>query len=167
MAEESLRKAEEALNGSDDDRTEEEEERRVEEIAEEIATIAERADDAALDVAIDIGVNTLERMIETSKRRAAFAYADEDAGDGLVQIPYTRAQYLALPRKKKKIIMMNVKKLVRYSATRKMIDALSSVDSTNRRITSRIAVLETRLAEEGRLLPNTGLWVEAVQRLRK
>lgn len=146
---------------------EEEERRNREEIAEQIATIAETSDDAALDVAIDRGVDTLERMIETSKRRSAFAFADEDAAGGLVLMPYTRAQYVALPRKKKKSVLMNVKKLVRYSATKQMIDTLGAVNSTNPRIVSRIKALEARLEEQGRLLPNTALWVDAVKRLRK
>ena len=146
---------------------EEEERRNMEAIAEQIATIAEDANDSTLDVAIDRGVETLERMIESSQRRSPFAFADEDAADGLVLIPYTRAQYLALPRKKKKIVLMNVKKLVRYSATRQMIDTLCAMNSTNPRIVARINALEARLEEEGRLLPNSNLWVDAVQRMRK
>ena len=146
---------------------EEEELRSREAIAEEIATIAESADDAALDAAISRGVDTLERMIENSKRRSPFAFADEAAADGLVVMPYTRAQYLALPRKKKKSVLMNVKKLVRYSATKQMIETLSAVNSTNPRVISRINALNVRLEEEGRLLPGTSLWVEAVKRLRK
>ena len=146
---------------------EEEERRNMETIAEQIATIAEDASDSTLDVAIDRGVETLERMIESSQRRSPFAFADEDAADGLVLIPYTRAQYLALPRKKKKIVLMNVKKLVRYSATRQMIDTLCAMNSTNPRIVARINALEERLEEEGRLLPNSNLWVDAVQRMRK
>ena len=82
-------------------------------------------------------------------------------------LPYTRAQYLALPRKKKKSVLMNVKKLVRYSATKQLIDTLESVNSTNPRILSRIGALKARLEEESRFLPNSKLWETAVQRLRK
>lgn len=144
-----------------------EEQRNREAIAEQIATIAENADNSTLDVAINKGVDTLEHLLESSKRRSLFAFADEDAAGGLVLMPYTRAQYLALPRKKKKSVLMNVKKLVRYSATKEMIETLRALNSTNPRIISRIAALEERLEDEGRLLPNTSLWVEAVKRMRK
>ena len=168
--EEARREEEEARRLAEEEarRIAEEEERRSREaIAEEIATIAESADEAALDVAISRGVDTLERMIENSKRRSPFAFADENAADGLVIMPYTRAQYVALPRKKKKSVLMSVKKLVRYSATKQMIDTLSAVNSTNPRMISRINALKAKLEEEGKLLPNTALWVEAVKRLRK
>lgn len=147
---------------------EEEERRNREAIAEQIAAIAEDGDDVTLDVAINRGVDSIERMISTSKRRAPFAFADEDAvAEGLVLMPYTRAQYLALSRKKKKSVLMNVKKLVRYSATKQLVDTLQSVNSTNPRILARISALEERLEEEGKLLPSAKLWEAAVQRLRK
>ena len=146
---------------------EEEERRSRETIGQQIAAIAENADDATLDIAIDRGVGIMERMIETSKRRAPFAFADEEGADGLVLIPYTRAQYLALPRKKKKSVLMNVKKLVRYSATKQLVEALYAMNSSNPRILSRIKALEERLVEESRFLPNSKLWEAAVQRLRK
>ena len=147
---------------------EEEERRNREAIAEQIAAIAEEGDDNSLDVAINRGVDSIERMISTSKRRAPFAFADEDGvAEGLVLMPYTRAQYLALSRKKKKSVLMNVKKLVRYSATKQMVDTLQAVNSTNPRILARISALEERLEEEGRFLPNSKLWEAAVQRLRK
>lgn len=136
-------------------------------IAEQIAAIADTADVSTLDAAIDRGVDTLEKMLENSKRRAMFAFADEDADAGLVLMPYTRAQYLALPRKKKKNVLMNVKKLIRYSATKELIESLCALNSTNPRIISRINALEEKLEAEGRLLPNTELWVEAVKRMRK
>ena len=62
---------------------------------------------------------------------------------------------------------MNVKKLVRYSATKQLVDTLQSVNSTNPRILARISALEERLEEEGKLLPSAKLWEAAVQRLRK
>ena len=161
--EEALRLAEEEAR-----RIAEEEERRSREaVGEQIVAIAEDADDATLDVAINRGVDIMERMIEASKRRAPFAFADEEGADGLVLIPYTRAQYLALPRKKKKSVLMNVKKLVKYSATKQLVETLYAMNSSNPRILSRIKALEERLVEESRFLPNSKLWEAAVQRLRK
>ena len=146
---------------------EEEERRSREAIGEQIAAIAEAADDVTLDSAIDRGVEIMERMIEASKRRAPFAFSDEEGAEGLVLIPYTRAQYLALPRKKKKSVLMNVKKLVRYSATKQLVETLYAMNSANPRILARINALEERLEEESRFLPNSKLWESAVQRLRK
>ena len=146
---------------------EEEERRSREAIGEQIAAIAEAADDVTLDNAIDRGVEIMERMIEASKRRAPFAFSDEEGAEGLVLIPYTRAQYLALPRKKKKSVLMNVKKLVRYSATKQLLETLYAMNSANPRILARINALEERLEEESRFLPNSKLWESAVQRLRK
>ena len=146
---------------------EEEERRSREAIGEQIAAIAEAADDVTLDNAIDRGVEIMERMIEASKRRAPFAFSDEEGAEGLVLIPYTRAQYLALPRQKKKSVLMNVKKLVRYSATKQLVETLYAMNSANPRILARINALEERLEEESRFLPNSKLWESAVQRLRK
>ena len=146
---------------------EEEERRNRELIVEAIAAVAENADDATLDSAISKGLDTMEQIMVASKRLPPFAFSDEDATEGQVLIPYTRAQYLALPRKKKKSVLMNVKKLVRYSATKQLVETLYAMNSTNPRILSRIQALEERLEEESRFLPNSKLWENAVQRLRK
>ena len=163
LAEEAARLAEEDAKRI----AEEEERRRAAEISEEIASIvasgeSEETMEQMIDSAINRGMQTISQG-----RKAEFAFADEDAADGQVLLPYTRAQYLALPRKKKKSVLMNVKKLVRYSATKQLVDTLQSVNSTNPRILARISALEERLEEEGKLLPSAKLWEAAVQRLRK
>lgn len=96
-----------------------------------------------------------------------FVFADGKITENSVVVPYTRAQYLALPRKKKKSVLMNVKKLVRYKNTCRLIDVLRQTGSDNPRILVRIERLEERRAEESRFLPSTKLWEESVKRLRK
>ena len=162
LAEEAARLAEEDAKRI----AEEEERRRAAEISEEIASIvasgeSEETMEQMIDSAISRGMQTISQG-----RKAEFAFADEDAADGQVLLPYTRAQYLALPRKKKKSVLMNVKRMITYNATKKLLDALCDLNSDNERIQMRIAALEIRLEEERRFLPNSKLWENAVQRLK-
>lgn len=162
LAEEAARLAEEDAKRI----AEEEERRRAAEISEEIASIvasgeSEETMEQMIDSAINRGMQTISQG-----RKAEFAFADEDAADGQVLLPYTRAQYLALPRKKKKSVLMNVKRMITYNATKKLLDALCDLNSDNERIQMRIAALEIRLEEERRFLPNSKLWENAVQRLK-
>ena len=120
--------------------------------------------DTAIDSAID---NRVEQMMMVSKRRPAFVYADEEADDDQVLVPYTRAQYLALPRKLKKSVLMNVKKLLRYNATKQLLQTLYEMNSTNPRILDRIHALEERLKAESEFMPKSQLWKNAVQRLKE
>ena len=162
LAEEATRLAEE-----DTQRIAAEEERKAaQELSEEIASIAASGESdetkaAMIESVIDRGV-----MNMNSGKRSPFAFADEDGAEGQVRLPYTRAQYLALPRKKKKAVLMNVKKLINYNATKRLLDALYDMKSDNPRILSRIEALEIRLEEEGRFLPNSELWQNAVQRVK-
>ena len=155
------------LAEEDAERIAEEEERRsAAEISEEIASIAASGESdetvaQMIESVIDRGVR-----IMAHSRKADFAFADDEVMDGQVLLPYTRAQYLALPRKKKKSVLMNVKKLINYNATRRLLDALLDMRSDNPRIKERIRALEIRLEEEGRFLPNSKLWENAVQRVR-
>ena len=89
------------------------------------------------------------------------------AGEANFVVPYTREQYLALPRKKKKSVLTSVKALLRYSATSRLIEALESRGSQNPRIVERIERLKLRLAQEKKNLPTAALWVEAVKRVTK
>jgi hypothetical protein len=144
----------------------EEERKAAQELSEEIASIAASGESdetkaAMIESVIDRGV-----MNMNSGKRSPFAFADEDGAEGQVRLPYTRAQYLALPRKKKKAVLMNVKKLINYNATKRLLDALYDMKSDNPRILSRIEALEIRLEEEGRFLPNSELWQNAVQRVK-
>ena len=146
---------------------EEEQKRAALEISEEIASIAASGESdetvaEMIESAIDRGV----RLMSAGTKRSPFAFADEEGAEGQVLLPYTRAQYLALPRKKKKSVLMNVKKLVNYNATKRLLDALYDMKSDNPRILSRIEALEIRLEEESRFLPNSQLWQNAVQRVK-
>ncbi len=96
-----------------------------------------------------------------------YAFSDSDNSDtGAVLVPYTRAQYLALPRKKKKAVLMTVRKLVEYRNTSRLVRALRARGSENPRILERIALLEERMRAEERALPNAKLWEASVQRLK-
>ena len=109
----------------------------------------------------------------SSDKSRDFSYADsnegvdEEAAAGTVVIPYTREQYLALPRKKKKSVLMNVKKMIAYRNTRTLLDLLESMHTENPRILERMQRLEEKLAEESKFLPNAPLWEESVKRLKK
>ena len=99
-----------------------------------------------------------------------FAYADNDTAhqdEKAVVIPYTRAQYLALPRKKKKRVLMNVRKMIAYRNTRAMLDFLKSMNSESTSVQERIKLLEEKLVAESKFLPTAPLWEESVQRLKK
>ena len=162
--------AEEAARLAEEDAqriAEEEQKRAALEISEEIASIAASGESdetvaEMIESAIDRGV----RLMSAGTKRSPFAFADEEGAEGQVLLPYTRAQYLALPRKKKKSVLMNVKKLVNYNATKRLLDALYDMKSDNPRILSRIEALEIRLEEESRFLPNSQLWQNAVQRVK-
>ena len=100
--------------------------------------------------------------------RLAFAFNDGkgECGEQIV-IPYTREQYLALPRKKKKRVLMNVKALLKYKATSMLLEKLVSLGSDSERIHSRIEVLQAKLEQERKFLPNSPLWENAVKRVLK
>ena len=96
-----------------------------------------------------------------------FAFRDTDVKNALFTLPYTREEYLALPRKKKKSVLMSVKALLRYVATTHAIELLRSYESENERTAERIGRLEARLREERRALPTAHLWADAVKRVVK
>ena len=97
----------------------------------------------------------------------AFAFRGGDAESALFVVPYTREEYLALPRQKKKNVLMSVKALLRYAATMRAIDILRSYKSDSERISDRIRRLEERLAQQRRILPTASLWADAVKRVVK
>ena len=71
-----------------------------------------------------------EELAEINKKSAVpIIFADDDAeiegGGRFVRAPYTRAQYLALPRKKKKKIMTNLRKM------REREEALARLEKRN------------------------------------
>ena len=87
----------------------------------------------------------------------------ENSADSII-VPYTRAQYLALPRKKKKSVLMTVMKLIDYNDTRRLLNLLTSRETQNPRILERIEKLKARLSEKERALPTAKLWEDSVKR---
>ena len=149
-----------------------------------IEKMAEVEDDDSFDSSIDAlldsmvdgrativlnggGSPLVKRGIRGNDEKLGFSFSDGAAAPDTIVIPYTRAEYLALPRKKKKSVLMSVKKLLRYSATKRLCEALRSLNSKNERILMRIAKLEERLLVEERFLPTAKLWENAVKRLKK
>jgi predicted transport protein len=116
------------------------------------------------------GSGSSSRIVRVkSEPKQSFAYADGDVGgdERAVVIPYTREQYLALPRKKKKSVLMNVKKMISYRDTLSALELLKSRNSDNPRIQERVKILEARAEEEAKALPKAELWAASVQRLKK
>jgi hypothetical protein len=142
----------------------------VEEISidEEISAITgDEALGEYLDRMIMLVTTGKQRIRTKLSRRPAFAFSDTATDEDAVVLPYTRAQYIALPRKKKKSVLTDVKKLVRYNTTCTLIDALRALDSDNPRIVERIERLERRLEGEGKVMPTARLWQDAVVRIRR
>ncbi len=96
-----------------------------------------------------------------------FVFTDSKCDTGAVLLPYTREQYLALPRKKKKSVLTNVRRLIEYREISNLIYALKFRRSENPRILERIAILEERCESARRILPNTPRWEESVRRVNK
>ena len=107
----------------------------------------------------------------TRTRRAAelgFAFLGAPGADSACVIaPYTREEYLALPRKKKKSVQTNIKALLGYAATARVLDSLTALNSDNERILERIEMLRAKLARERRLLPTSPKWADAKDRITK
>ena len=104
---------------------------------------------------------------ERAPSRPAYVFSGEGDANSVFTIPYTRKQYLALPRKKKKSVLMNVNAILRYNSTLKLLERLRSLKSDNPRIRERIEILENRLKSERRFLPSAILWADAVKRVTK
>ena len=102
--------------------------------------------------------------------KSDFLYLDSGpAGEdpNAVIIPYTRQQYLDLPRKKKKSVLMNVKKMIDYRDTNASLQKLKTQNAPTQHTLEHIALLEERLAEDEKMLPKSPLWDECIQKLKK
>ena len=111
---------------------------------------------------------SLRRALGTREPSLSFAFLGSEGTENAdVVVPYTRHQYLALPRKKKKRVLTNVKELLRYAATSRLIDALKASGTDNARVAERIERLNRRLAEQRKLLPTENRWTETVKRITK
>lgn len=173
---------------------EEEERRLAEEEAKRLAEEAERraAEEAAVVVNTEvdeISEESLEKLVESviegkasleisesgtrivvrrgarDAEKQGFVFSGEEGGENAVVVPYTRAQYLALPRKKKKSVLMRVKALVRYQTTARLVSDLRSLNTDSERVAQRIATLEAKLGEEKKGLSSSGLWADAVKKI--
>ena len=107
-------------------------------------------------------------FISRTRKQAVLGFAfrgAEGAESACVIAPYTREEYLALPRKKKKGVQSTIKALLRYAATVRLLESLKTRDTENERIAERISLLENRLVKERRLLPTAKQWTDAVNRV--
>jgi hypothetical protein len=111
------------------------------------------------------GTPIVRRKTESDEPDFTFTDANSD-GRALV-IPYTRAEYLALPRKKKKSVLTSIKALLAYSSTARLLAALESLENRGERINERIEKLRARLSEKRKSLPTSPVWEEAVKRVVK
>ena len=130
---------------------------------------AARRAEAELDLdgmatSIDGGPRVNRKQTED---RIDFVFIDSELADDdgfTLIIPYTRQQYLDFPRKKKKSILMNVKKMMDYRDTRLAINGLMHRENPDM---NRIRLLEARLAEIDKALIKSPPWDKCVQRLKK
>ena len=132
------------------------------------AILTSDSDNSRVTILNALGSPLVIRKRFSSTSGLAHVFADsKNAKSATVLVPYTRAQYLALPRKKKKSVLTTVRHMIDYNTTKKLLDALKLRRLENPRILERIARLEERLAEESKFLPTARLWEESVKRLKK
>ena len=149
-------------------------------LEEEISAIedeklfAERIDDMIkLSIAGRTTVNFSDfgsSLVTRGRKRAELGFAflgAAGADEAFIVAPYTREQYLAMPRKKKKSVQTSIKALLEYAATVRLIESLNSLGTDNARILQRTERLTKRLAKERKLLPTSKLWAEAVSKVTK
>ena len=93
-------------------------------------------------------------------KQKEFSFRDAP-GRGLV-IPYTKEQYRALPRKKKKRILVHVRRIVKYNEIKSRLDLLKLISDPS--VSTRIGQLEQRLAKQKGFLPNSDLWKDCIKK---
>ncbi len=108
------------------------------------------------------------RRPRTVEEEYHFAFSDSEGAScaGAVVMPYTREQYLSLPRKKKKAVLMTVNRLVAYRDASRILNALKAYGSENPRILERIERLSERVEQLDRRLPTARLWEMSVKRIK-
>jgi len=120
-----------------------------------------------IEIAMGKAVHVSRGQAAEEDERREFIYADsEDDGHSIV-IPYTRRQYIDLPRKKKKSVLMTVRKMKSYQDLYEEVKKMRAQAKTNPNLEGRVAILEQKLAEEEKQLPKIALWEECVNRLKK
>ena len=135
-------------------------------LARESTVEAPTESTASADTAFAAYVSTplVKRRVNIGKRVKFICTDSEISPKGAIIIPYTRAQYLALPRKKKKSVLTNVNRLLDYRRTLALLDTLKSLNSSNERILERIANLEIKVAEKRKFIPTAKLWEACIPR---
>ena len=161
--EEAKRRAEEEALEAERRRAAEEEARRLRE-EEAARRVEEELDLDEMATSIDGGPRVNRKQ---SEEKIDFVFIDselaDDDGFALI-IPYTRQQYLGFPRKKKKSILMNVKKMMDYRDIRLAINGLMNRENPDM---NRVKLLEAKLAEIDKSLIKSPPWDKCVQRLKK
>ena len=109
---------------------------------------------------------TLVSRRRSTSQKLEFGFTDTEPGYSGITIPYTRAEYLALPRKKKKGVLTSAQRLIRYKTTGVLCRALRAIGSSNKRLLSRLDELVVRLAAEERLLPTSPRWASVVNKVK-
>ena len=140
------------------------------EAEEEFKEASESIPPSADGINTEVKASLLTRLVSRGAKRvdgAFYAFLDEDDAGALFTVPYTKAQYLALPRKQRKSVAVSAKALLRYAQTDREIELLKSNESQSKKTAERIAKLEARLLRERKLLPAESLWADAVKRVVK
>ena len=81
----------------------------------------------------------------------------------MILLPYTKQQYQNFPRKKKKTVLMQVRKMVEYRDAKAELDKLTAKGTDKQ----RIRLMANKLAELEKTLPKSSEWNESIQRLKK
>ena len=81
----------------------------------------------------------------------------------MILLPYTKQQYQNFPRKKKKTVLMQVRKMVEYRDAKAELDKLTAKGTDKQ----RIRLMKNKLAELEKTLPKSSEWNESIQRLKK
>ena len=97
----------------------------------------------------------------------SFVFKGGNEKGALFVVPYTREEYIGMPRKKKKSVLTSIKALLADSSTARLLAALESLDNRGERINERIEKLRARLSEKRKSLPTSPVWEEAVKRVVK
>ncbi len=97
----------------------------------------------------------------------SFVFKGGNEKGALFVVPYTREEYIGMPRKKKKRVLTSIKALLAYSSIARLLAALESLDNRGERINERIEKLRARLSEKRKSLPTSPVWEEAVKRVVK
>ncbi len=173
--EEAIRLAEEEARRAEEERlrkiAEEEARRRAEEEAriraeEEARRLAIEREEEARRLAAE--KEEARRLAEEAEKYGFIFPDSKDTYNGKsIVLPYTREQYLAFPRKKKKSVLMDVKKINSYHENLEALELLKSKNTNNPNVKERIRLLENQLNEEYKTLPKGQLWDSCIRKVKK